>query len=337
MIMRPKVSVIVPCFNVENYIDRCLNSIVSQTLKEIEIILVDDKSTDMTPEKCDAWAKKDCRIKTIYKDINQGLGYARNSGLSIATGEYVAFVDSDDFIEVDMYERLYCECMKNHLDCIYSEFNVDHYPGFRVVERPECLYIGRLEIEKLRLDIVGSEPSFISGVKYHCSSCKGLYSLKLIKKRSLCFNSERQYISEDLLFNLAFLYQAERVKIVPWQFYHYCLNGSSVTHSYRPDKWQKLIIMLQKLSADNTFINVEEFQLRLKRTAIFYSMSGVRQEKNRKDIDFWGKMKHIRAVENTEEIINAVKDYPIRDLPIKWKVYTFLLKHRMLHYLFIFH
>ena len=335
MANRPKVSVIIPCYNVEKFLDRCLNSIVNQTLSDLEIILVDDKSLDGTPHKCDEWSYKDPRVSVIHKPTNEGLGLARNSGLFVARGEYVAFVDADDYVELDMYETLFQECLNHKLDCIYSEFNVSDYPGFRVVLRPEHLYDGSNEIESLRLDIVGSEPSYISGVKYHCSSCKGLYSLSVIKDNNLSFHSERQYISEDLIFNLDFLFHATRVKIVPSQYYHYCLNGSSITHSYRPDKFKKLVIMLQALASDTTFSDKKEFELRLKRTAIFYSMSGIRQEKYRKDISFFKKTRNIKAIEQTKEIENAINDYPINKLPIKWKIYAFLLKHKLLHFTYI--
>ena len=90
-----KVSVVVPVYNVEKYLDQCMNNLVNQSLQEIEIILVDDGSPDRVPEMCDEWAMKDNRIKVIHKK-NEGLGYARNSGLEIAMGEYVTFVDSDD-------------------------------------------------------------------------------------------------------------------------------------------------------------------------------------------------------------------------------------------------
>ena len=99
----PKVSIIVPCWGVEKYLDRCVESLVNQTLKDIEIILVDDESPDRVPVMCDDWAKKDSRIRVIHKK-NGGLGFARNSGLDIATGEYVTFCDSDDYIEQEAYE-----------------------------------------------------------------------------------------------------------------------------------------------------------------------------------------------------------------------------------------
>lgn len=331
----PKVSVIVPVYKVEAYLNRCLNSLACQTLKDIEIILVDDESPDKSGEMCDEWAKKDCRIKVIHKK-NGGLGYARNSGLEVATGRFVAFVDSDDFVDREMYQILYEECNKNNLDCVYSEFNVDEYPGFRVVIRPEKLYVGSEEIENLRLDIVGAEPTYISGVKYHCSSCKGLYKLGVIRMYGLQFRSERQYISEDMLFNLDFLYHSQRVKLVPWQFYHYCLNGASLTHSYRPDRWEKQLVMLEELNDKNKYRNKSELALRLKRTAIFYTMSAISQEWRRSDSTFIQKVKATAVVENEPIIRKNVVEYPINKLPIKWKIYTYLLKFKILRYAFLF-
>ena len=103
--MNPILSVIIPCYGVEKYLNRCMESIVGQKLSNIEIILVDDGSPDAVPGMCDAWAKKDVRIKVIHKE-NGGLGYARNSGLEVATGKYVAFIDSDDFISNEMFDAL---------------------------------------------------------------------------------------------------------------------------------------------------------------------------------------------------------------------------------------
>ena len=329
----PKVSIIVPVYNVEKYLNRCVSSLVRQTLQDIEILLVDDGSPDLSPMLCDQWRVRDSRIKVIHKK-NEGLGYARNSGLSIASSEYVAFVDSDDYVELDMYQKLYEECKEYNLDCIYSEFNVDDYPGFRVIPREEQEYIGRSNIERLRLDIVGAEPSFISGVKYHCSSCKGLYSLKLIKAHQIEFESEREYISEDMLFNLSFLYYSERVKIVPYKFYHYCLNGSSLTHVYRPDRWEKLLKMLSILDDDSKYEDKAELKLRVKRTAIFYTMTALKQEKKRLDISFWQKVKVVNTIGNNPVITEYIKDYPISKLPMKWMVYSLVLKYHLLGWFF---
>ena len=98
------VSVVVPIYNVEKYLDRCINSIASQTYSNLEIILVDDGSPDNCPSICDEWAKKDSRIVVIHKD-NQGLGMARNTGIDNATGKYIFFFDSDDYVDVSIIEK----------------------------------------------------------------------------------------------------------------------------------------------------------------------------------------------------------------------------------------
>lgn len=108
------ISVIVPVYNVEKYLDKCIKSIVNQTYKNLEIILVDDGSPDNCPEICDKWAKKDERIKVIHKE-NGGLSDARNAGFAVSKGEYISFIDSDDFIEKGFYEIL-CDALDNGAD-----------------------------------------------------------------------------------------------------------------------------------------------------------------------------------------------------------------------------
>lgn len=327
--MIPKISIIVPCFKVEKFLNRCMESIVNQTLKEIEIILVDDLSPDSTPQMCDEWVSKDSRISVVHKIINEGLGFARNTGLECAHGEYVAFLDSDDWFELDMMERLYKECRKDNLDVIYSEFNVDEYPGYRVILRPEHLYIGRDQIEQLRLDIVGAEPSYISGVKFQCSACKGLYKKSVIDKYKLRFLSEREYISEDMLFNLNFLFHAKKVKTVPWQFYHYCLNGASLSHTYREDRWEKLLKMLDVLNNKNNYTDIKELELRLARTAIFYSMAAIGNAIRRPNTTRAQILDEIHEIANNKKLLSYISGYPVFKLPLKWLIYTIALKLKM--------
>lgn len=99
------ISIIIPIYKVEQYLDECVTSIINQTYKDLEIILVDDGSPDSCPQMCDEWAKKDARIKVVHKK-NGGLSSARNAGLKVATGEYIGFVDSDDYVDGSMYEDL---------------------------------------------------------------------------------------------------------------------------------------------------------------------------------------------------------------------------------------
>ena len=120
--MEPLISVIVPIYNVEKYLNRCIESIVNQTYKNLEIILVDDGSPDNCPQICDQWKEKDNRIKVIHKE-NGGLSDARNAGLDIAQGEYIAFVDSDDYIHVRMYETLINVLLEKDCDIVQCDFS----------------------------------------------------------------------------------------------------------------------------------------------------------------------------------------------------------------------
>ena len=115
----PKVSIIVPVYNAEKYLERCVNSLRNQTLKDIEIILVDDSSTDASLEICNQMAIDDSRIKVIHK-ANEGAGLARNAALAIASGEYIGFVDSDDFVEFNMFETLYDKAVMYSSDLVMS-------------------------------------------------------------------------------------------------------------------------------------------------------------------------------------------------------------------------
>ena len=113
--MEDLISIIIPVYKVEKYIYKCIDSVLNQTYKNLEIILVDDGSPDKCPEICEEYAKKDNRIKIIHKK-NGGLSDARNAGLKVATGKYIGFVDSDDYIEKDMYQVLYNNIIKTNSD-----------------------------------------------------------------------------------------------------------------------------------------------------------------------------------------------------------------------------
>ena len=130
--MNPKISIIVPVYKVEKYIHKCIDSILSQTFSDFELILVNDGSPDKCGDICDEYARKDSRIKVIHKD-NGGQGDARNAGLDAALGDYIGFVDSDDWIESDMYDLLYSMCIQNNCD-IANCTSIIHYKN-RVVEK----------------------------------------------------------------------------------------------------------------------------------------------------------------------------------------------------------
>lgn len=131
----PKISIIVPVYNVEKYLEKCVRSILAQTFTDFELILVDDGSPDSSGAMCDQFAKQDERVKVIHKE-NGGLSDARNAGIEIATGEYLGFIDSDDYIADDMYELLYTNIVKEDADLSICGI-YDVYEGKEPVEKQQ--------------------------------------------------------------------------------------------------------------------------------------------------------------------------------------------------------
>lgn len=147
------ISVIIPVYKVEQYLDRCVQSVVNQSYSNLEIILVDDGSPDNCPSKCDDWAEKDHRIKVIHKQ-NGGLSDARNAGMGASTGEYIAFVDSDDWIAPEMMERLLNSIQQDKSDisaCTVEMVWQDGTPSRLLTVQTSCL-LNRLEAQNALLE-----------------------------------------------------------------------------------------------------------------------------------------------------------------------------------------
>ena len=172
----PKVSVIVPVFNVQNYLEECLDSIVSQTLREIEIICVDDGSTDRSAEILQRYAQRDTRVKLIHKP-NRGYGHTINMGIRYATGKYIGIVESDDFIRADMFEVLWEKAEKHSLDFIKSDFK--YFTGEksnRITERVmTCPRLGWY----YRIWNASKEPKLLEA---NLMNVTGIYRLDFLRK-----------------------------------------------------------------------------------------------------------------------------------------------------------
>lgn len=154
------VSVILPIYNVEKYLNRCVKSIVNQSYKNLEIILVDDGSPDNCPTLCEDWAKRDSRIKVVHKE-NAGLGYARNTGIENATGDYICFFDSDDYIALDAIEKAYSLAAKEKSDIVVFGFcNVksNGETGKTVIPKTEKVTYSGNEVRNTFLaDLIGPD------------------------------------------------------------------------------------------------------------------------------------------------------------------------------------
>lgn len=215
------ISVIVPIYKVEAYLDRCVQSIVAQSYKNLEIILVDDGSPDRCPEMCESWAKKDPRIRVIHKK-NGGLSDARNAGMAAATGTYIAFLDSDDWIDPNMYELLYQRITEDH--CDISACGVEMF--WEDGSREPCMLTspGKHVLDhKQAMSAILQESLLKQPVWYK------LYKAALI--RDLLFPVGKYH--EDAFWSYLAVSGAKRVSVFDTPCYHYAQRkGSIMGESY---------------------------------------------------------------------------------------------------------
>ena len=205
----PLVSVIVPVYKVEKYLNKCVESLVGQTLQDIEIILIDDGSPDNCPKICDDWAKKDSRIKVIHQK-NGGLASARNTGIKNATSEYISFVDSDDYLDLSFIEKLYLLIIKNSADISICNFA-------RVYENGEAIHLPQCEIKdgtftgrQICLDFRKVSTTYIS-------ACSKIYKKELFNEVSFPIGK----INEDEAVAHKLIYPCKKVMLSSDVLYYY--------------------------------------------------------------------------------------------------------------------
>lgn len=248
----PLLTVIIPCYKVERYLDRCMRSVVGQTYKNLEIILVDDGSPDNTGVLCDKWAKQDKRIKVIHKQ-NEGLGFARNSGLEIANGDFVAFVDSDDYIDSSMYERLICKSMEIHADIVYcghlKQMSNGTYVGISDFKDEAVFDRNRLiELSQGFFKPTDMNPRMLTMSVWHA-----IYRRSIITQ---VFHSEREVGSEDIHFQVCAMLNSKRVVFIPDCLYVYCYNGESLSHTLNIEKFERYKKLNKILNDTYRLLNV---------------------------------------------------------------------------------
>ena len=222
---QPFVSIIVPIYNVENYINDCLNSLINQTLKNIEIILVDDGSSDSSGKICDNYAKKDKRIVVIHQK-NKKQGGARNTGIEIARGKYITFVDSDDWVKNDFAEKLYNKAIQTNADIVICDYqrtkNKNVKLGKSKIEA-ELLLDEPFDLKKLV-----NQPS--RRMSFFFVVCWNKLFKKNIAKKYLYFPENLSF--EDSAPVLRTLVMAKKIAVVDEKLYFYRISNSfSTTHS----------------------------------------------------------------------------------------------------------
>ncbi|MDD4698819.1 MAG: glycosyltransferase [Oscillospiraceae bacterium] len=233
----PIISVIVCIYNVEHYLNNCVASILNQTFKDIEVILVDDGSTDGSVEICDTIAESDSRVKVLHI-VNSGMSIARNKGMEIATGEFMTFSDSDDIIDKDAYETMYDIIIKNDSDLVICGYNADVKKDDKIIVSRKMAPHNAVITEKQQL-----LNKFIEVKSIHVFDAvwNKLFRANIIRNNSIIMPEGE--IFEDTEFVLRFLAYTSKVTLCSSCFYHYVQRIGSVTKSFNP---QKLIFLKKR-------------------------------------------------------------------------------------------
>ena len=232
------ISVIIPVYKVEKYLDKCVESVVNQTYKNLEIILVDDGSPDGCPAMCDEWAKKDSRIKVIHK-ANEGVAIARNAGMDNAQGEYITFVDSDDYIDETMYEKLLNKAKEENADMTLCKF-------FEVDENGNTRKINEVNLTKCNATNIAS---FYTCANYE-EKDNMLYTdnimsntWRVLYKKNFIGDSRWQSFrrEQDFVFNLTLVEKKPKIAAIDEYLYFYVQRDGSTQHSYNKSLFLEFI------------------------------------------------------------------------------------------------
>lgn len=328
---QPLVTIVLPIYNVEKYLNKCVESVINQTYRNLEILMVDDGSPDGCARICDGWAKRDSRVRVIHKQ-NQGLGMARNTGIEHATGDYICFFDSDDYIREDTVEKTVKKILEQQADMA-----VFGYSGVRddgtilstfVPAVGERTYRGASVRESFLPDFIAPDYRQKRPRALYMSAWIAMYSMAVIRRSGWRFVSEREIIAEDVYSLVDFVQHVDAVTVIPEAFYFYRINEQSLSRSYRPDRYQKIRYFYQETMKLCGRIGYNEDVLhRVSKPYLAFTLAALKQEaaSDRPIHQRFGAVKEIID----DEIIQQVLRQNRRDVVswTRWLIF-FFMRHK---------
>lgn len=328
--MEAAVSVVVPVYNVERLLERCVDSILKQSLKELEIILVDDGSTDGSGSLCDVYARKDQRIRVLHKD-NGGLTSAWKAGLGMASAPYVGFVDSDDWIDEDMYERLYHRAKKEEADLVVCGLVFD-FEDPRIPKRRESCRFPREIYE--RQEILELFPQLINDGRFFGRAIQPARVTKLYRRQLLEENlwlcSDQVSVGEDMQITLPVLLDVQRMCVIQDFYpYHYWINQESMTGKHDPAYLEKIKLTAQQLCRISDSKGVYDFKPQIQNDFLSLSVLAVKNQiyrgygLGRKTV-----VEHVRRICEDPMVREALENHTMDQLSLSIRLYIWLMRHR---------
>lgn len=328
------ISVIIPVYNVERYLEQCLISVINQSFQELEIILVDDGSQDRSSEICDEYARKDKRIKVIHKE-NGGLMAAWKDGVRVSKGEYIGFVDSDDWIDEDMYENLYRAVQENQADialCGWIREGTD-------IHEKERMFItgGKYSREDLEKDVFPRMISFGKMLDRYIAPNKvtKLFKKELLENNFKYFDDDIS-IGEDMVSSFSCIFDAKTIYVLEDFFpYHYRLNEESMMEKADFSFYQKSLAMNNQMRKIIQQKQLPGFEIQLNNDLLSLAFWGM-ERMVKSDAKNEQKKQYIRQIVVDSSFTKALKQENLTKGNKKCFVYALLSKAKLINILYFF-
>lgn len=334
MLQQPQISIIIPVYNVEKYLVQCLESVVNQTYRDIEIICVNDGTKDNSGEILVSYAEKDPRVSVINQE-NKGLSGARNTGMRYAHGKYIMFVDADDWIDLDTCEKAICAAQKYSADLVLwsyvREFENEAKEKLMFWDH-ETVFDSeqvRSQLHRRLCGLYGEElrhPEYANAIE---TAWGKLYLAEKILSNHVEFINTKEIGTEDALFNLYALGYIQKAVYLRRCFNHYRkTNGESLTTTYNPflfERWQRLFLYMDEYIQVN-HLSVDYNQALSNRIAL--SLLGIGLNIAGSDYSIGKKLRLIQAVLNDKRYIEAYRNLDFQYFPLHWKIFYGCAKYR---------
>ena len=327
---RPAVSVVIPVYKVEAYLRRCVDSVLSQTLQDLQIILVDDGSPDGCPRICDDYAANDARIRVIHKE-NGGLASARNAGMAVAEGKWLFFLDSDDWLDSDGLENLVAVGEEHKVDFVRYRAIRSGWPGMEVhapcmVEPVRELRHGYYDRKQILEEVY---PRLLVTPQLTMGAVVGawgsLYDLDFLRRNDLRFYEEVKF-SEDLVFSARVVRAAKSFYFVDTPgVYHYFYNPNSISKSFRAGRWDSCKALIHTCERDFAADPDYDFAGQLHCLRWFCIMLALNERKYLKDF----KMRRAYCKEVMKDTVIRKTPLGFRYLNVSWKQRAVMLLVRL--------
>ena len=332
----PKVSIIVPVYNVEKYLHRCMDSLINQTLKDIEIIAVNDGSTDSSLSILREYEKKDTRVIVINKK-NGGLSSARNEGMKYTSGDYITFVDSDDWLDINSLEEMYKTSVNYNCDlvmCSYSREYTDKSKPKKFNLEKVTVY-NEQECKDLHRRIVGPIGNELGNPEHNDSLVTAwgkLYKSSIIKDNNIEFIDTSIIGTEDCLFNVYAFGNVKKAVFLNESFYKYWKeNANSLTAVHKKNlnkRWMTMYAYIREYIDEN---NLEDYFYTALDNRIAMSILGLGLNECNKDnkISTFKKISNLRNMLKEDTMHNSLNKLDLSKFPAHWRIFYVLNKYKI--------